>query len=316
MYHDFSSLTKLISQSTRILVATHTSPDGDALGSVSAFLGYLQFLNKEAKGYCADNIPDNFKFLPWIATNVFSDIYDVFRFSPDLVVLLDIYETDRAIIDEYLNHKSGVRLATLDHHLVPSEYDLKKFDFVFIERFYSSTTHILAEYFESCNFHPSSDILDSLLFGIMTDTEVFTNSATTDYVLKTAYKLLKQGARFSSLLERMRRFRTTQDLKEIGKILERLIFNEKYKVLIAIVEEGKEDFAGGIANYLKRVYGVNVVFVIKSSSDQIKVSMRSLKNNINVAEFAQIFGGGGHKMAAGFSLKGILNMDKNKAWIE
>ncbi len=316
MNKNFSVLDRIIKQSHRVLVVIHPSPDGDAVGSLSAFSGYLNFLGLQNKGFCIDTIPHSFKFLPWVSNNVLTNTYDVFRFSPDLIVLLDINEVKRAGIYEYILHKDKVRTVVLDHHIVFDYSEIKKFDFSYIDKTYSSTTHILVDFFKEVGFDAPTSISDSLLFGMMTDTEVFTNSITTDYALKTAYELLKSGARFSKLLDRMRRYRTMQDLKNFGYVFENIVYNKKYNILVSFIAKDSTIGASDVSNYLKRVSGVDAVFAVKQMDDRkVKISMRSLNDKINVAEFAQLFGGGGHKMAASFSINGVIKKKEDKFFI-
>ena len=62
----------------------------------------------------------------------------------------------------------------------------------------------------------------------------------------------------------------------------------------------------GIIDYIRYIEGVRVACLIKKTSDIYKVSLRSTSEEINVANVAKSFGGGGHKRAAGFSYEGDI----------
>ena len=68
----------------------------------------------------------------------------------------------------------------------------------------------------------------------------------------------------------------------------------------------EKDLADGFVNYARGIEGVEVGVLFREAGELMyKVSLRS-KGDVDVAEVAQKFGGGGHRNAAGFMLKGSL----------
>ncbi|MBI5348994.1 MAG: hypothetical protein HZB77_06690, partial [Chloroflexi bacterium] len=83
---------ELISSANRILLATHISPDGDAIGSL---LGMYWLLNAAGKNdvtpFCVDGCPDTFKFLPGS-----DQIVREMNGDYDLVIIVDCGDVNRA----------------------------------------------------------------------------------------------------------------------------------------------------------------------------------------------------------------------------
>jgi phosphoesterase RecJ-like protein len=66
MYRTSKQIHNQIKKSEKILLIPHVNPDGDALGSLTAFVQFLHSIDKECSAFCASKIPDNLKLLPHI----------------------------------------------------------------------------------------------------------------------------------------------------------------------------------------------------------------------------------------------------------
>ena len=63
-----------------------------------------------------------------------------------------------------------------------------------------------------------------------------------------------------------------------------------------------EDFTDGLTEKLRAIKTTEIAFVVKElGANTSKVSMRS--RSVNIAQVCSLFGGGGHKLAAGAVLK-------------
>ncbi|MBU4124647.1 MAG: hypothetical protein KKI14_04255, partial [Nanoarchaeota archaeon] len=146
--------------------------------------------------------------------------------------------------------------------------------------------------------------------GIITDTTYFTNAGTTKSAMSAASELLQRGANIKQIIKSTWKKNSPEALKVWGKILSQLQFNSKYKVVSAIIS--KEDAIlpevfEGMANFLTTLYEANIIIVLRETEDGfIKCSLRTIKDNIDVSQLAQKFGGGGHVKAAGFTVRGKL----------
>ena len=110
-------------------------------------------------------------------------------------------------------------------------------------------------------------------------------------------------------------------LKLWGIVLSRL--NKKPDTDIAytyltnkdLAEHGASDAdVEGISNFLNKLNDATISLFMKETEDgKIKGSFRTTHDDVDVAAVAKLFGGGGHKKAAGFSLPGKL-VETEQGW--
>mgnify|MGYP001202663812 CR=1 FL=1 len=70
---DYDSIIRKFKGGKRFLVVSHSSPDGDAIGSTIAMGIFLEMMGKEATLYNVDGVPANLRFLPRSGSVVSSD---------------------------------------------------------------------------------------------------------------------------------------------------------------------------------------------------------------------------------------------------
>ena len=153
----------------------------------------------------------------------------------------------------------------------------------------------------------------SLLTGLIYDTENFTNPATSIKTLQAASALMKLGVNFSQISMSVWRFRKFDDLRLIGLALNRLQYNRHWGVAVTVIKEddlkelnlGDDPFSG-LPNFLKGLSSGKAIMLLVEGQGKIKASLRSVDHRINVANLAALFGGGGHRLAAGFVIPGEL----------
>ena len=88
--------------------------------------------------------------------------------------------------------------------------------------------------------------------------------------------------------------------------------HEKYKFAVVFAEENISD----LGNYLCRNFDID--FAVMILSDLRTVSLRTIKEDIDLSAIAKKYGGGGHRKSAGFVyseyfekefIKNILSID-------
>ncbi len=84
-----------------------------------------------------------------------------------------------------------------------------------------------------------------------------------------------------------------------------------------------EDDAGGLTNFISSVINAPIILVLRDrpapagrDGGIVKGSYRTVSNDIDVAKMAQVYNGGGHKKAAGFSVEGTIKETANEWVIE
>lgn len=304
-----------IKKAKNILILTHKNPDGDALGSVCAMSLVLNKMGKECTIFIPDQIVKTYNFLPGLeeAKKEFGNP-DKF----DLVLSLDAADMGRFILEEAdIKKLKQMKIINIDHHFIGENFgyiNIKEADA-------SSTAEVLAKIFRAAQVEIDKKIATCLLTGILTDTHNFSNPATTISSLRIASDLMLYGAKIHDIVKYCFYNKSFLSVKFLGKVFDKLIINKKYNIVISVVtlkdleevNEVDEDVTEGIAGFLNDMSDVDVILVLKEQAGgYLRGSLRTTKENMDVSRLAKIFGGGGHKKAAGFTIKGNIFEEAGK----
>lgn len=313
---DVEKLHRNIRQANKILLASHKNC-GDATGSVIATMLALRYLGKKTDMYLPSVVPDSFKFLPHTEQIITGkDKVDINNY--DLLFCVDasdIYMTE--LEEQWKNRKPHLITINLDHHLTNPFYG----DINVIDKEASATSVMLYEWFKIAGIPVSKAMANCLLTGIFTDTGTFSNPGTTSLSLRASADMLIRGANPTKILDKMVNNKSLNDLKLWGKALERINVDEEIGIVSTVITirdlkelEVGPDALEGIANFLNEISGYKAALVLKEQEDgTVKGSLRTTRDDVDVAELAKQFGGGGHKKAAGFSIAGRL-VETEKGW--
>lgn len=299
----------LISESRKIILTTHINPDGDALGSELAFYDYLKQLGKKSIIINHTPTPDNFKFL---------DRKKIIRFyhsdregnnklikDADLIFILDTNQYSRTKCMAEPLRKSSAKKICIDHHLGSNE---NHYEVILSDTNSPATSTILYEFFnlQKRDFI-NRKIATYLYAGIMTDTGSFRYPRTTEKTFSVCADLVKRGADPIWLYDEIYNNLNPEKIKLFGKFVTSITYHFGGKLVVGVVT--LQDFKNyhsdvqdveGFSTFIMSIGGVEAGFVVVELKDSLKCSFRS-KGNINIKDFASIFGGGGHKNAAGAS---------------
>ena len=290
---------------TRVLVLTHESPDGDALGCVSAFRLMAEQLGTECQAYIpgSSTFPDEYLFLP--------KLDGVLRGAPPhvdeqtTVYMLDCASLLRSNADQI---PEGAVRVNIDHHQDNPGYG----EFNLIDPTAASTTAILFDVFKAGGLKIDADIATALYVGLVTDTGRFQYSNTNPFAHCMAAELQEAGVDVNTV------YRQVYESTPLPKLmlLQRALCHMEIRLGGALVLSwlGPDDYTQtgaheghgeGIIDTLRRIQGVKVAALIKERRSpehtDCKVSLRSTDGKVNVAALANKQGGGGHVRAAGFS---------------
>ena len=158
------------------------------------------------------------------------------------------------------------------------------------------------------------DIAMAIYTGIIHDTGVFQYSNTSPKTMRIAADLLEYGFDFSTLIEETFYEKTYRQNQIMGRALLESIMFLNGRCIVSAVDRKLMEFyhatpkdLDGIVNQLKIIKGVEcAVFMYETDNLEYKVSMRST-DRVDVAKVASYFGGGGHKKAAGCTMKGTFH---------
>jgi phosphoesterase RecJ-like protein len=310
----FKSISYIIEHSNSILLFAHSNPDPDTVGSVYALYLYLKEKNKHVDIACLDSFP---LYLTPVFTTQFHHPSELELQSYDSVIACDSVERGFDTISNTLHENQAVVL--IDHH---ANLTLKG-DVTLIDPSYSSTCEILYEYFKYTHHKINRDLATTLLLGILADTGNLQHANTTIDVLDATSDLLKKGASLHKISDVLSSNNNISTLKLWGKALDKARFNNETGMIVTALTkqdmqecEATTDKVSQIAAILVSVPDVKYALVLSQKSEStIRGSLRALKYaGIDVSKIANIFGGGGHPLASGFELKGVLKEDST-GWL-
>lgn len=303
-----------LAKAENVLLFTHRNPDIDAIGSIMALSRYLFWLNKKHKILLTAPLLESFFYLREGSETV--DLPNVYRGNFDLIIGLDCSTMDFSGAEEELKllQADGASLVNIDHHVNGSYGEIN-----IIDKGSPSTSLILYQIFNLWAVPMDQKMATQILAGVIGDTNGFSNAATSTEAYLAASELLRLGARYNQIMKQFRQNNNADWLRLWSKVLSRLIKNDKinlvYSVMLADELRGEDsNILDGVTNFLNNLAGVRLIMTLKENQNgEIKVSLRSLAGQINVARIAKWFAGGGHRLAAGFSIKGRLEWE-GKYW--
>lgn len=306
---DIKKIGEKISGFSNFQIFTHKNPDGDAVGSMLALEKILRLRGKAAEMFIFDEIASRFDFLPG-----FDKIKTQKEFSAEdnsLFVYIDCSSPYRTGFNPAFF--DGKESLVLDHHLTSAP---EPNSFGIIDPEASSTAEIIFSLCDKLNWKIDRDISLCLLAGILSDTGTFQHANTSPKVFHAVSRLLRNGVNLKKIADNLSKKKEAGGaLKIWGEILARVSVDERTRMAFSFVSEedlkkynANEDELGGLVNLLAGIPESDFsLLLVENKFGKIKASLRSEPyKGADVAKIAQSFGGGGHKLAAGFEVEGRL----------
>jgi phosphoesterase RecJ-like protein len=291
-----NDILKKIMESNRIAITFHTSPDGDSLGSSLALMQGLRKLSKDAYILSKEEIPDNFKFLPYFE-EVNGENHDVIS-GTQCVIVLDCGDLKR--INANLQEKNYV-LINIDHHRSNELYG----DLNYVDTNASAIGEIVYQMLRSMGIEIDKSMATCLYTSLITDTGSFKYSSVTSVTHTIAGDLINTGIDFSEVHRIIFDNKKFDRIKLYGKAIENMELIRENICVITITKDmfyqlgiEKDTDTSDIITFALQVDTVETAVLVKEAEGGTKVSLRS-KNKVDVRKVAERFGGGGHIRAAG-----------------
>jgi phosphoesterase RecJ-like protein len=308
---NFKKTLDLINSSERILLTMHEGPDGDDLGSVLAMDSFLKHINKKATSVIKGNIPDGLKFLPGAE----SVTQELSNFDFDLVIFFGCNKPERTGFKILENLK--ISSINFDHH--PDNTNFGSVNVV--DPSTSAVAELVYYFLQSAEVNITKEIATCLLTGIFTDTGGFKHANTSAAALEVAAELLKKGARIDKIALQTMGKKRPQAVKAYAKGLENARFDPEKKMVFSILTEedlkeigATDEDLDGFVELLNNMPQARFALLLRQDGDLVRGSLRSEpQKKVDVSKIAKSFGGGGHKLASGFKIKGKLVKDGD-AW--
>jgi len=290
------------------VIIPHQNADGDALGSACTVFEYLKKMGVKPRIFCATPLNPKLAFLPHsehLQTNpeIFSDP------ELELIILVDSGDLHYAGVADLLKDHPA-EIINIDHHHTNQNFG----HYNLVIPTASSTAEVLYHFLRHTQSKISHQMATSLLTGIITDTDNFTNAATNESAMAAAGDLIRRGGNLNLINEHTVRNKTINLLHLWGEVLNRLKKHTELDMAYTYItlqdlikNQVSENESEGIANFLNNLEETKIALILKETKDgRIKGSFRTTKDDVDVSALAKKMGGGGHKKAAGFSTDGTI----------
>ncbi len=301
---DYSKLNDIIKLSKNILIVSHVNPDGDTLGSMCGlYSAILKNHKKKCDMMAISKIPDVYSYIPHI-----QDVKNIEEFDKsreyDLVINVDVAAIDR-ICDAKILFDKAKFTVNIDHHKTNIAYG--KLNFINSDA--SSTGEVLFYCFNQMNWEINLDTAICLYTALLTDTGSFRFDNTKPSTFEAAAKLVEIGVNPSDIYKKVYESDSKTLVMFQAHCIGKAKFLEKDKIAYTTVyKKDMEQFSAGddcmegLTEKLRAIVTTRIAFVAKEmKSGGTKISMRS--KFADVAQICEIFNGGGHKYAAGCTIK-------------
>ncbi len=299
-HETFSEVAALIDSADRILLATHRSPDGDAVGCLLGMSNLLTLKGRPHTVFCPDGIPKKLQFLTGAerAVGAFDGVFD-------LTLLFDTSDT-RLLPDGFPDKAARGTWVIVDHH--------RHFDpigDVVIRHPASSVGEILYEMAVALGWPMDRAVAECLYTSIVSDTSSFRYESATPSSHRAAADLIALGAAPWRVAAHLFESFPLARQRLLGRVLETLAvsLDGRFATLVCTREMIREagatpDDLDGMVNFARALEGVALAALFREEDDGIRVSLRS-KGQVDASIVGRGFGGGGHVNAAGCRLGGI-----------
>ena len=289
-----AAVREKLAEARNISILTHINPDADTLGTG---LGIYALLTKERTKRveivnASPMLPRHLDFLP-----NFSKIKHTMDFEESLIISCDCGSIDRLGFD-----LEGRDILNIDHHAGNAEYG--SLNVVLSE--YASASQVAYALFKEI-FPIDKSAASCFYTALLSDTQYFTTSSVDKAVFETAGTLVALGADPVETAYHLTQRRSLASLRILHRALGTLTLHQDAQVATLFVTNDDLEATGatmpdmdGIVDYARSLATVEIGIFALEQKDTIRVSLRS--KSVNVSALAAHFGGGGHKVAAGFTV--------------
>ncbi|HEX3234262.1 MAG TPA: bifunctional oligoribonuclease/PAP phosphatase NrnA [Gemmatimonadales bacterium] len=305
------SLATVLTPGRRVCLITHVNPDGDGLGSEAGLAHLLRDRGIEAVVTNPTPTPPRFEFL-------FEDLPSVDRTREavrelrraDAIVVLDISDLGRLGMLGETVRASRVPVACVDHHV--SEGILPDGP-RYLDASAAATGELVFELALANGWKLTEQAARGLYVAILTDTGGFRFSNTRPRTLRIAAELLETGVDPEEIYLEVYARAPEGRPRLFAEALQTLVVEPQHGLAWVTVPSGaierlgvSSDDLDGVVEFPRSIEGVRMALLFREvSQGRVKVSLRSV-GAVDVAAFANKFGGGGHTKAAGLALPGTL----------
>ena len=316
---EIDHVEKWFERAEKIVIVSHVSPDGDAIGSSLGLYHFLNGLDKTVNVIVPNYFPDFLHWMPGakdvIIYNRYKEFADKLIREADVICCLDFNVLSRIDELEEAVKNSPARKMMVDHHLYPGDFC----KIVISHPEISSTSELVFRLI--CQLGNFGDIskegAECIYTGMMTDTGGFTYNSNDRDIYFIISELLSKGIDKDEIYRKVFNTYSEGRLRLMGYVLyEKMqVFPEFNAALIWLNRAEQKRFhyskgdTEGFVNMPLSIKGIRFSAFLREDTekDMIKVSLRSVGSFPCNQLAAEFFNGGGHLNASGGEFYGTMD---------
>lgn len=295
-----SQVVELVESKRRFAITSHVRPDGDSLGSSLGLYWLLRALDKDVEVIMRDTVPHAYQLLPGAKEVRETPIVDRSYHAVFVIECSDISRPGLIGLEKQF-------VVNIDHHSTTALFGTINW----IDSTASAVGEMIYNLCKATGVRVTKEIAECVYTALITDTGSFHYSNTTERTFKVASELVRTGVKPAKTAEAVFASYPWSRIRLMGEVLSSAKRDSSGRVAslqLSLEMQNRsgasDEDADGFVNYPLTVGEVEAVALLKECAPGIyRASLRS-KGDVNVARVAEKFGGGGHRNAAGCTLKG------------
>ncbi|MEK6282088.1 MAG: bifunctional oligoribonuclease/PAP phosphatase NrnA [Acidobacteriota bacterium] len=303
-----SQVVELIEAKRKFAITSHLRPDGDSLGSSLGLCWLLRALDKDVEVVMRDPVPHAYQQLPGadevrVSPTVGDNYQAVFVIECSDITRPGLLDLEKQFV------------VNIDHHATTALFGKINW----IDSTASAVGEMVYNLCKATGVRVTKQIAECVYTALITDTGSFHYSNTTERTFKVASELMKTGLKPAKTAEAVFASYPWSRIQLMGAVLSsarrdstgRVAFL-RHSLEMQHTAAASDEDADGFVNYPLTVEEVEAVAMLKECEPGVyRTSLRS-KGDVNVAKVAEKFGGGGHRNAAGCTLRGTWEEAEEK----
>ena len=297
----------------RFLITSHARPDGDSIGSQLAMAYALEALGKDVRLVNADPAPEHYLEFPGVERIEIAR--EVLERDADALIVMESSDFRRTGVSGL----EGRFTINIDHHQANPAYG----DLNWLDESAAACGELVFELIRSLGVPLTVEIAIHIYLAILTDTGSFHHSNITPKTFEICRECVEAGVNPATMARRVFDSNSFGKLKLIGALLDEMDLLDEGRLAVLYLNDDILNATGttyndteGLINLPLTAREIQAVAFFKVGADgDVRVSLRS-KYDVDVRAVASQHGGGGHKNAAGFTIRGPLIDVRNEVIAE
>lgn len=290
----------LLNLNSPIYICGHIKPDQDSICSCLALANFLNYIGKESYVLLEEKDKD---VLNWI--NNHSLIVSEIKEQKYNFIALDLNEKKR--LGSFEKHFDNASYTiNIDHH----QDNKNEADFVYSLPGISSTCEIIYNILNNIDSKQlkNKEICEYLYSGILNDTNCFSRRLSKN-TLRITQKLINSGINYQEIINKTLKEKSMYEFKALAKLVNEIKYDGFHYIVIDKEDENYNKLTHNqivkkLAEDLRTIREIDILVVLIKDKNTI-ISKCMTKTSENADKIASLFGGGGHKKEAGFTVNDI-----------